>query len=566
MPHGVLFRGGDEKNIRQGLIDDDELEAIISLPPNLFYGTGIPACIMVMRARKLGISGKPAERRGKILFINADAEYAQGRAQNFLRPEDIQKIASTFHRFTDVPRYARVVTRAELAQEDYNCNLRRYVDNSPPPEIHDVKAILFGGVPQRQIETHRELFSSHCFDPAGIFTRRAGSEKADDSADIYFDFNSSISERRDLRAAVESDRGVQEKEAFMRRTMLEWWEKYRIELQRLPVERHLMSVRNQLLSTFNHALTPLVMLDTWKIDGVIVSWWNENQYDIKGLAAQGFESLLDSWVETIESAMEPDEEDEEDEEDSSSRSDKFDPLSHKLVKPLVPEYLDELSIAEAKVAEIDAEKREFESRGGNGNDEADYENEEVAADYNYARELDNEVKALKRSIKPLEDRIKKLNGSARSQGSLAFMQKVGEDVADIEAEMVSLEMEIAPIRRRIDEIEAQLKPYKEIKERLAAARRELRKLREQFIERLKEARKRLSRAEGEELVLNLLRDALSVHLEKYIVAHRQQVIAMLEQYWDQYRMSLNNAKHISDKAMQKLERFTTELGFTVRDL
>lgn len=74
MPHGVLFRGGDEKKIRQGFIDDDVLEAVIGLPPNLFYGTGIPACILVMRAK----GAKPAERRGKVLFINADAEYYAG--------------------------------------------------------------------------------------------------------------------------------------------------------------------------------------------------------------------------------------------------------------------------------------------------------------------------------------------------------------------------------------------------------------------------------------------------------------------------------------------------------
>jgi type I restriction enzyme M protein len=97
MPHGVLFRGGAEKAIRQGFIQDDVLEAVISLPPNLFYGTGIPACILVMRHKpdKYRGGGKPPERRGKVLFINADAEYEAGRAQNYLRPEHIEKIVET---------------------------------------------------------------------------------------------------------------------------------------------------------------------------------------------------------------------------------------------------------------------------------------------------------------------------------------------------------------------------------------------------------------------------------------------------------------------------------------
>jgi type I restriction enzyme M protein len=85
MPHGVLFRGGDEKRIRAGIIDDDLIEAVIGLAPNLFYGTGIPACILVLRAK----GAKPAERRGKVLFINADREYYEGRAQNHLLPEHI---------------------------------------------------------------------------------------------------------------------------------------------------------------------------------------------------------------------------------------------------------------------------------------------------------------------------------------------------------------------------------------------------------------------------------------------------------------------------------------------
>src|SRR5205814_8222718 len=113
-PHGVLFRGGVAKKIRAGFVNDDLLEAVIGLPPNLFYGTGIPACILVMRAP----GAKPPERRGRVLFINADAEYYAGRAQNELRAEHVEKIVSTFEDFRDVPGYAAVVTHAELAAND----------------------------------------------------------------------------------------------------------------------------------------------------------------------------------------------------------------------------------------------------------------------------------------------------------------------------------------------------------------------------------------------------------------------------------------------------------------
>lgn len=168
MPHGVLFRGGEEKKIRQSFIESDHLEAVIGLPPNLFYGTGIPACILVMRPK----DAKPPERQGKVLFINADAEYYAGRAQNYLRPEHIEKISWVFERFEAFPGYSVVVTRRELADNDYNCNIRRYADNAPPPEPQDVRAHLYGGIPRAEVEAKVGLLAAHGFDPTRILVGR----------------------------------------------------------------------------------------------------------------------------------------------------------------------------------------------------------------------------------------------------------------------------------------------------------------------------------------------------------------------------------------------------------
>jgi type I restriction enzyme M protein len=163
MPHGVLFRGGAEKEIRKGFIEADTLEAVIGLAPNLFYGTGIPACILVMRPP----GEKPEVRKGKVLFINADREFHSGRAQNFLRPEHIEKISTVFDDFEDVPDFARVVSRTELAENDFNCNIRRYADSAPPPEPQDVRAHLLGGVPKGEVRDKKALFDAHGFDPLG---------------------------------------------------------------------------------------------------------------------------------------------------------------------------------------------------------------------------------------------------------------------------------------------------------------------------------------------------------------------------------------------------------------
>src|SRR5438128_3297448 len=126
MPHGVLFRGGAEKEIRTKFLKQDLIEAIISLPPNLFYGAGIPACLLVLRpnlAASFPNANKPKTRQGKVLFINADAEYYAGRAQNYLQPQHVEKIASTFERYEDIPGYARAVRFDEIADPANDFNL-----------------------------------------------------------------------------------------------------------------------------------------------------------------------------------------------------------------------------------------------------------------------------------------------------------------------------------------------------------------------------------------------------------------------------------------------------------
>ncbi len=132
MPHGVLFRGSSEGDIRKGLLEDDLFEAVIGLPTNLFYGTGIPAAILVLNRNK------SKEREGKVLFIDASREFEEGSNQNYLRDQDVQKIAKTFHAYKDVDRYARVVDLDEIQRNDSNLNISRYVDTAEAEERIDV--------------------------------------------------------------------------------------------------------------------------------------------------------------------------------------------------------------------------------------------------------------------------------------------------------------------------------------------------------------------------------------------------------------------------------------------
>jgi type I restriction enzyme M protein len=270
MPHGVLFRSGAEKEIRRKFLEDDLIEAIIGLPPNLFYGASIPACILVLRpnlTRQSPNSNKPLERRGQVLFINADAEYYAGRAQNYLRPEHMEKIVSTFERYEDVPGYARRIPVSEICNpnNDYNLNIRRYADNSPLPEAHDVRAHLLGGVPVAEVESKQALFDALCFDPAHAFARR-------ESDANYCDFVSALTNRAAVRVLVENDSGAQRRNQAMHDALGAWWTAHATRIADLPSSRNLNAVRREILDSFVHALLPLGTLDRFKLAGVIATW------------------------------------------------------------------------------------------------------------------------------------------------------------------------------------------------------------------------------------------------------------------------------------------------------
>ena len=136
MPHGVLFRGAAEGEIRKGMLQEDLVEAVVGLPTNLFYGTGIPAAVIILNR------GKRPERRKRVFFVEASREFREGSAQNYLRDEDVAKIATAVHAFADVAKYARVVGLDEIEKNDWNLNISRYVETADAAEKIDVATAI----------------------------------------------------------------------------------------------------------------------------------------------------------------------------------------------------------------------------------------------------------------------------------------------------------------------------------------------------------------------------------------------------------------------------------------
>lgn len=147
LPHGVLFRGNREAEIRKNLIQRGYIKGIIGLPPNLFYGTGIPACILVLDKEN-------AHARDDIFMIDASKDFRKDGNKNRLRAQDIHRIVDVFNRRIELPRYSRMIPTAEVASpaNDYNLNIPRYVDSSEPEDLHDLDAHLRGGIPDRDLD------------------------------------------------------------------------------------------------------------------------------------------------------------------------------------------------------------------------------------------------------------------------------------------------------------------------------------------------------------------------------------------------------------------------------
>ena len=136
LPHGVLFRGGAEGKIRKGILEEDLLEAVIGLPNKLFFGTGIPACLFIIN------KNKPKERKGKVFFLYGANEYLEGKNQNKLRKEDIEKIVNAYREYRTIDKYCMPVSLDEIRANDYNLNITRYIDITEEEEPIDVQDVI----------------------------------------------------------------------------------------------------------------------------------------------------------------------------------------------------------------------------------------------------------------------------------------------------------------------------------------------------------------------------------------------------------------------------------------
>ncbi len=278
MPHGVLFRGGQEKEARIWLMQSGLLDAVIGLPSGLFYGTGIPACVLVINKNK-------TSERKQVLFINADREYKEGKNQNKLRPEDIEKISNVYKQQLTVDKYSKLVSIEDIQKEEYNLNIRRYVDNSPDAEPQDVRAHLNGGIPLAEVNLLNSYFDNYTGCRELLFTNYLAN---------YLQFQSNITSKEDIKPLIENSAGVIKLHELYDQKLINWWQTHFPSIQAIDNQKMVFELYNKLQESISQELETLHVLDIFKIRGALANFWKNEIIlsDLKSVAASGFSPSL----------------------------------------------------------------------------------------------------------------------------------------------------------------------------------------------------------------------------------------------------------------------------------
>lgn len=190
LPHGVLFRGGEEGEIRKNLIENNKIDAIIGLPSNIFFGTGIPTIVMVLKQKRTN---------DDVLIIDASKGFIKEGKNNKLRDSDIKKIVDTFKKRLSIDKYSKVVSRDEIRQNDYNLNIPRYVDSSEKAEGWDIYALMFGGIPENELSDYNEYWNAFPTLRDDLYSKTGSSYYGLNTDDV----KATIKNNKDVRAFIE---------------------------------------------------------------------------------------------------------------------------------------------------------------------------------------------------------------------------------------------------------------------------------------------------------------------------------------------------------------------------
>lgn len=267
LPHGVLFRGGEEGTIREQLVRKHNIDTIIGLPANLFYGTGIPTIIMILRK---------VRERSDILFIDASKGFIKDGNKNKLRQRDIRKIVDTVISRKNIDRYSRLVSFDEIKQNEFNLNIPRYVDSSDKVEPHDIFALMYGGIPNAEINSEN----------LAPFWRQFPTLKNE----LFKAINSkySVTAGENLKEIIENNADVASFISFYNNKFSYLKTYLENEFLSNPASIHLSSLEMKIAASIREKIDDNGLIDYYDCFEALDNVWQEILLDLETVKTQGF--------------------------------------------------------------------------------------------------------------------------------------------------------------------------------------------------------------------------------------------------------------------------------------
>lgn len=518
MPHGVLYRGGEERKFREHLVARGYLEAVIGLPSALFYGTGIGACVLV-------INKKDAHLRDHVLFINADREYKEGKNQNKLRPEDIEKITYTYRNKKETPKYSKLVAKKNaidaqnsLEKEEFNFNIRRFVDNAPPPEPQDVHAHLQGGIPESEVNALQYLFA--CY--SGLRKKLFVPLKAN-----YLKFSDGIAHKEEIKNLFDNSEEIKKANGKYNNAINQWWALQIPVIELLPEQKtNVFDLYHQFSKTLTEKLQALPILDEFKIRGSFASYWNSITNDIKSVDASGWNAELIPDDEILESQF--------------------------------PQVLKELKENEARRDELQAQFDEVNELEDDVWNEEDYEvwrSKELKEHKEAIKAIKGERKEADAAYKLLVKRIKANEKALKQQPQLAA------EIAQLKTEADTYEAELQRLDAVIEHEESRMAKHTELEEELKVCKKKIKEIKDHKQALVDQARLLITPEEAKELIMKRWLRTLQQTVNDYLQNHQRQLLQAVENVWEKYTATLHGILDSREVETEILNSFLIELGY-----
>ena len=267
LPHGVLFRGGEEGGIRKNLIENNHIDAIIGLPANIFFGTGIPTIIMVLKQKR---------DRTDVLIVDASKGFEKVGKNNKLRASDIKRITDVVTKRLDVPKFSRVISRDEIRANDYSLNIPRYVDSSEKPESWDIYASMFGGIPEGEIDDLAAYWDAFPGLKEVLFEKRNGQYSALKVAD--------------LKTAILGSSDVQNFINGYKASFEGFHEYLNTELMQAMTSVNISKEEAVLSEEIFRRLSGIPLVDAYEAYQILDNDWNHIAVDLEIIQTEGFQA------------------------------------------------------------------------------------------------------------------------------------------------------------------------------------------------------------------------------------------------------------------------------------